>query len=195
MKLSFSFAKTAAPKRAVVQAQVQEKVESKKEILEVSATEGIITEPLTHDQASESESRLIIPCKSNYQRPEKIESTSEHIHDAELQELRDMPGLIPVSVSSKVDESNPVPKKQRTSILMQIRQARARGEIHDAPDEPAHKYDADEFAWGLLRGMGYDESKDTGPDVTKDVVGNRSKLGLGVKLESIKLPTDAMKRQ
>ena len=42
--------------------------------------------------------------------------------------------------------------------------------------------------------MGYDETKDSGPDVTKDVIGNRSKLGLGVKMDTFKLPTELGKK-
>ena len=190
MKLSFSFAKTAAPKRSPVQAQVVQELDIKREILEVSAESGVITEPTKLDVSADDHTHLIIPCKSHYHRPEKIQSAEDHIHDSELQQMRDKPGLLPVSATQANNGTFPVPKKQRTSILMQIREARARGEVKDAPDEAVHKYDAEEFAWGLLRGMGYDESKDTGPDVTKDVVGNRSKLGLGVKLDSIKLPTD-----
>lgn len=193
MKLSFSFAKTAAPKRAVVPAQVVEKSESKREIVEVSASAGIVTESHKSDQLAEGEAQLIIPCKSHYIRPMKSESSGERIHDAELQTLQDTPGLVSGS-GDPTKVSNQKPKRPRTSILMQIREARARGEIRDAPEEAAHRYDADEFAWGLLRGMGYDESKDDGPDVTKDVVGNRSKLGLGVKLDSIKLPTNQLKK-
>jgi hypothetical protein len=203
MKLSFSFAKTAAPKRQVVQAQVIETGEQKREILEVSTSAGIVTEPSIQDSLANDGRPLVIPCKSHYSRPERITPIGENITNDDLHKLQDTAGLVvqPRSDADKnegggnLDQGNVtvVQKKQRTSILAQIREARARGEIRDAPDEPNHLYNADEFAWGLLRGMGYDESKDSGPDVTKDVVGNRSKLGLGVKPDQIKLPTDFSK--
>jgi hypothetical protein len=203
MKLSFSFAKTAAPKRQLVHAQVIESGDQKREILHVSESAGIVTESPPQDAPGAEGTTLVIPCKSHYTRPDRNGQIGENITNEDLQRLRDTSGLLIYpkadSVTGEKDgESSSrndslVRKKPRTSILAQIREARARGEVQDAPDEPNHKYDAEEFAWGLLRGMGYDESKDKGPDVTKDVVGNRSKLGLGVKLDQIKIPSEMTK--
>ena len=194
MKLSFSFTKTAAPKRTVVSAQVADNSEIKREVVAVSHSSGILTQSTAVDQEAQVDVPLVIPCKSSYSRPSKNDSIKAESSNEELSKLQNQPGLISkpkCDVVGMNDESaQPNIKKARTSILMQIREARVRGEVRDAADELIHKYDADDFAWGLLRGMGYDETKDSGPDVTKDVIGNRSKLGLGVKMDTFKLPTE-----
>ena len=75
-------------------------------------------------------------------------------------------------------------KRKGVSLLMSIRAARDKGEIKDAPDQPTRAFEADDFAWGVLRGMGYDPSKDQqnieANDTTKR--SNRERYGIGANI-------------
>jgi hypothetical protein len=207
MKLSFSFAKTAAPKKSILPThRATDESPQRREILVISAEGGIVTEKTPEDIELESKVPLVIPCKRNFSKPEREIEQTKTLHEKNLKSLEDTAGILTGEVvhhrehahecTHTEPEQKPV-KKQKTSILMQIHEARARGEIRDAPDQETRSYDPDDFGWAVLRGMGYDESNDEGlkHDVTKDVVGNRAKLGLGVKRESVVLPTDKVDKK
>lgn len=66
---------------------------------------------------------------------------------------------------------------------MQIRAARERGLVKDAPDAPLRSFDPDQFGWALLRGMGYQGSEEESADAPQPVAGNQGRLGLGVKYD------------
>jgi hypothetical protein len=200
MKLSFSFAKSAAPKRTVIPLEPPKEDADRRQVIEISGEAGVVTEKSPEDIESESGLPLIIPCRTSFVKVESEIISPGGFHDADFKRLENQAGIITGQVvchrrtDSHETTSGVKPvKKQRMSILMQIREAKSRGEIKDAPDQEIRTYDPDDFGWAVLRGMGYDESKDEGlggRDVTKDVIGNRNKLGIGVKLESISLPTD-----
>ena len=192
MKLSFSFSKTVAPKKQVqVQHEEIPKV-SKREVLTITEGSEIVLEKSGEDGQESGE--LIIPVQTLYVKPERPPTDTAEPERGSLYKLENTPGVIAGkkrSVSDPTEE--PVPKKRTGSILMQIREAREKGKIKDAADITERVLDPDQFGWALLRGMGYDPSTDSSPDVTKTVVGNRAKVGLGAKLDNVKLPHETKK--
>jgi hypothetical protein len=186
MKLSFSLAKTAAPKRKI-EIQNAEPEEPKREVLTVSADAGILVEQSKEDLLRENQKDLTIPVRTVYERPPRSQSPVEHIPHDRLKRMEGRSGIIAgnikdnVESQSSTDDSKPPMKKHSGSILMQIRAAKEKGLVQDAPEQNSRNFDPEEFGWALLRGMGYDSSKDTSPDSTKKVVGNQGRLGLGVK--------------
>jgi hypothetical protein len=167
------------------------------------SSEGVHVEKTQEDLETDASKILVIPCRRLYEKPEitksdlsevghdkfkNLESTSGIINASELSPKKDEPLVGLVEANDAV--SCQPPKKKHMSILMQIKRARERGEIRDAPDQDTKTIDPEDFGWAVMRGMGYDPSTDESPDVTKSSVGNRSKLGIGVKLHSIALPTD-----
>jgi len=192
MKLSFSFAKSAPTKRTIVVPQPVPDEPQRRQVLGVSEDGKLVIEKTAEDIEAEKAGTFVIPCKSHFVRAKRDPNTKPITHDDQLRKLENKSGIITGDTAVNPLNSQPAPKKKRVSILMQIRESRIRGEVKDAPDQETRTFDPEDFGWALLRGMGYDESQDEGlkHDVTKDVVGNRSKLGLGVKLESIQLPTE-----
>lgn len=192
MKLSFSLAKTAAYKKVTgIQIQESTDITERREVVAISVDEGIIVNKTEEDLEFERVETLVIPCKTLYTAREKRSNNVQGTTDFSIDVAGPRPiGLI-LNPSQSVPANNEelVPaKKGRSSILMQIMEARKRGEVQDAPLQPIRSLDANEFGWALLRGMGYDESKETAVDTkaTETVVGNRAKLGIGVKLETLK---------
>lgn len=190
MKLSFSFSKTAAPKKQVL-VHSHEPVVTVREVVSVNEKVGVEVHKSTLDVEDQDE-ELVIPVKTLYVRPDRAKVDLSQVgHDA-LKQFENTSGIIAQESGMRTEQPSGAvhAKKRPGSILMQIQAAKKRGEVRDAPDVPRRQLDPDEFGWALMRGMGYDPEKDTSPDVTQTVVGNRTKLGLGVKAESIALPTD-----
>lgn len=203
--LSFSFSKTAAPKRRVTVAPT-EPVPSRKEVLSVSS-EGVHVQRTQEDLDTDASKILVIPCRRLYEKLEITKSDLREVGHDKFKNLESTSGIINSSEPSlKTDEpmvglveanselSCQPPKKKHMSILMQIKRARDRGEILDAPEQDTKTLDPEDFGWAVMRGMGYDPSTDESPDVTKSTLGNRSKLGIGVKPDSIALPTDRISK-
>ena len=203
MKLSFSFSKAAPMKKPVIIQPVEKEPDQRREVVGISQKAGIVIEKTQLDIDEEERGNLVIPCKTLYSNPEKERLDLRNVGHDGLKAMENQAGLIsqpPGRASSTntrgdldmQDSTLPPPQKKRaSSILMQIHAARKRGEIADAPNQEFRHIDPDEFGWALLRGMGYDEATDQSPDVTKTVTGNRTKLGIGVKLDSVVLPSDA----
>jgi hypothetical protein len=187
MKLAFSIAKTAVPKRKVeIQLQDQESPE-KREVIQVS-NEDVVVAMNVNDQLKEQEVELEIPVKTLYVKPERRVTATDPVNSFSLQQYENRGGFVPIEREKRdggdvVEANEPPRKKPIRSILMQIKEARESGKVKDAPESTARELDPDKFGWALLRGMGYDPTKDTSPDVTKTVKGNMTRLGLGVKLD------------
>ena len=203
--LSFSFSKTAAPKRRVTVGPT-EPVPSRKEVLSVSSG-GVHVEKSQEDLDTDGPKILVIPCRRLYDKPEITKSDLSEVGHDKFKTLESTSGIINASepllkkdepmaglVEANAAVSCQPPKKKHMSILMQIKRARERGEIRDAPDQDTKTLDPEDFGWAAMRGMGYDPSTDESPDVTKSTVGNRSKLGIGVQLGSKALATDRISK-
>jgi hypothetical protein len=199
MKLSFSFTKTAPPKRPVFIPVQPEEPDNKREVVEISSTAGVIVEKTAEDIEAEKSKTFVIPVKS-YRTESKSDTNGPPIlPEGSLVSMESTPGIIAgdthtTAPSVGIQHVAVGAKKPKTSsVLMRIREAKLSGAVHDAPDQDNRTYDPEDFGWALMRGMGYDPSTDTSPDVTKDVIGNRVKRGLGVKPEHVGLPTDVVK--
>ncbi len=197
MKLSFSFAKTVPPKRPIVIQNEEKEPDTRREVLEISTDAGVVVEKTAEDLEAERTQILVIPVKSFRTAHKEVGTKPEALPDGALANKETVPGLIGgdiVAHSPKagLQSSEDHGKKQKTSVLMRIHEARQAHAASDAPDQEKRSYDADDFGWALMRGMGYDPSKDTSPDVTKDVLGNRTRRGLGVKPEDVELPIETM---
>jgi hypothetical protein len=203
MKLSFSFSKAVAPKK---QALLQEGLNLQDRALEVqvvSEASGVMTVEKS-DSDDVDGSGMLIPCKTNYTKPavKSRASPSRTLDGFKVHEGTSgmifggtRPDIETSGTESYPNEVGRPPKKQNgsSSILMQIRSARERGDIVDAPDQERRDIDPEKFGWAILRGMGYDPATDSSPDASKPVVGNQAKLGLGVKNESVLLPHERAK--
>lgn len=194
MKLSFSFSKVAAPKKQPV---FQSSAESaaRREVLEVSKDSGIVTEKTPEDIQEESKKNLVIPCRTLYTKAERDHVDLSHVSHDGLKPFENSAGLIPSTATDSMQigmeqHTNLPAKKKHKSILMQINEAKKRGMVRDAPNQETRSLNPEDFGWAVLRGMGYDESEDNSSDVSKSLIGNRARLGIGVKIESLKLPTD-----
>ena len=203
MKLSFSFSKTAPPKKVVhVQPQQVDPQTLMREVIAVSSSGGIMVEKTAEDLEREAVKTLVIPCRTLYTKLERTALTTNVSGDSDLVDdsvgspkMRKQPvGLTAVAPDLDSTHASSQSKRAKSSILMQIMEAKRRGDVIDAPTQEVRTLDANEFGWALLRGMGYDESKESAVDVTKTVVGNRAKLGIGVKLDVVTLPTDKSKK-
>jgi hypothetical protein len=192
MKLSFSFSKTVAPKKQIQVQQEEVSKVNKRQVLTITEGSEIVVEKSAEDAQEAGE--LVIPVQTLYIKPERSPVDSADPEMRSLSKLENTPGVIAGKkriVNYSAEET--VQKKRPGSILMQIREAREKGRIKDAADVTERVLDPDQFGWALLRGMGYDPSTDTSPDVTKTVVGNRAKIGLGAKLDIVKLPHETKK--
>lgn len=197
MKLSFSLAKTAAPKRKIEIQHIEKLDSEKREVVNVSQGNGILVEKSEEDIISESQKNLTIPVSTLYQRRTKQSSEVLTISHNSLRSLEHKSGIIAgdMKESTRTDVAEePSRKKQSGSILMQIRNARERGLIQDAPESDSRIYGPEQFGWALLRGMGYDPDKDAAPDVTPTIVGNQGRLGLGVKPEYQSVPPNSINK-
>ena len=90
-----------------------------------------------------SKEELVIPCPTRYVSEPPADTHESHTSMK--------------TVGLKEFESVGELKKPKTSILMKIREARESGKLQDAPDIRKRSYDPEDFAWGMLRGMGFDE--------------------------------------
>ena len=193
MKLSFSFSKAAAPKKQIAVHQKEPEV-VRREVVSINEGSAVELTGSSHETEEMMNQVLVIPVKTIYSKPERPKLDLSHVDQNALKKFENTAGII----GDRAVSSGEVAKegtsgkgvKRAGSILMQIQAAKKRGDIRDAPDVARQNLDPEEFGWALLRGMGYDPDTDTSPDVTKTVVGNRTKLGLGVKASSIALPTE-----
>ena len=192
MKLSFSFTKVAPPKKVLqVQLPSETDAEKRREVMAISAESGVVIQKTEEDIEAERIKTMVIPCKTLYTKPE---STIDTRPNTSVDEAIPSISLTTVGLVKNPNFVDPASsgeapaKKVKQSILMQIMEAKKRGEVQDAPTQDVRSLDASEFGWALLRGMGYDESKETAETVNDSVIGNRMKLGIGVK--SIPLPSD-----
>ena len=199
--LSFSFSKKAAPKKDV---PVQQETESKhvmREVEQVSEVSGIETRQEDVSTLNIGDSELVIPCRTIYLKEEKKSLKDNVPLRADLRKSESRPGIIYgesgnelLTSASEFGHVGNVPRKRPTSILMQIRAARMRGDISDAPDQVRRGLDPEKFGWAILKGMGYDPSSEEAQDLTKSLRGgNRAKLGIGMKIESMTLPHEQSK--
>ena len=188
MKLSFSLGKAPPPKKKIeIHAQdIHQPIRN--QVVAVSS-EGVIKVEKKESNGSENPVDLIIPVQSMYTRRVRGAKTTSSIdHDA-LVKSQHKPGIIAGGKRAELGQvmfvENPIPPKRRQtgSILMQIRAARESGKIHDAPDVSNRSLDPEQFGWALLRGMGYDGTKDEPSDVPQSVIRNNGRLGLGVKYD------------
>ena len=189
MKLAFSFSKSAHPRKELRVQDISENNVIAHKVEGVSQAAGIKTTTIS----SNVETEMVIPCNTLYSKRASMTLSDPAMPEEKVHLSETSTGLMDGNKRishSVVNEVCQPPRKKTASILMQIREARERGEIVDAPDQERRELDPEKYGWALLRGMGYDPSKDESPDVTKTVFGNRAKLGIGVRLESLALPNE-----
>ena len=189
MKLAFSFSKSAPPRKELRVQDISDKNVIAHRVEGVSQAAGIKTTTISYDVDTE----MVIPCNTLYSKRTSMSLSDPAVPEEKVHLTEISTGLMKGhkrNSASLVNEVCQPPRKKTTSILMQIREARERGEIVDAPDQERRELDPEKYGWALLRGMGYDPSKDESPDPTKTVIGNRAKLGIGVRLESLALPDE-----
>lgn len=186
MKLSFAFSKTAAPKKKAVIQQPEKPIIQKREVVALSQDSGLVVQKSDSDIIDDLEP--IINVKTHYTRPSRRIANNESDPRTSLRHLENKPGIISGSkrehvVTSDKDnmdlEEVQEPKRRPRSILMQIKDAREKGFIRDAPDVQIRQLDPDQFGWALLRGMGYDPSTEPSTESSAQILGNRAKSGIG----------------
>ena len=184
MKLSFSFSKSAAPKRKPIISSQNAQDASMREIVQISTDSGVVLEKTSLGESDTKD--LIIEVKTRYSRPRGQKRDYNSISFDKPLSLETVGGIIPSVLSPPVEpklETNGDPErpsKRTQSILMQIMEARNRGHIQDAPDVDKPRMDPEQFGWALLRGMGYDTSHDSSP-AARRTASNQEKAGLGSK--------------
>jgi len=167
--VSFSFTKKIPPKEVVL--EIDDDAPRIRQITSITALGSV---PLIPELTPPPITELVIPC-ANRGQTTKTELTG--------------PKSSQVTVKSGVGgfvylPEHPIGQKRKgTSLLMSIKAAREKGEVRDAPDQPQRGFEADEFAWGVLRGMGYDAAKDKAPTPAESVQSNRERFGIGSNLK------------
>ena len=165
--VSFSFKKKFEPKPVVVEIEPDDNAPRTRVLTDFSQI--VNAQPVQQTKADE----LVIPCHTIVNTEPKPVST----RPAKINIKGGAGGFVYLPGESIGT------KRKGTSLLMSIRAARQRGEVNDAPDQPKRAYEPEDFAWGVLRGMGYDPANDkSSPPADLPVKSNREKYGIGSNL-------------
>jgi hypothetical protein len=191
MKISFSLTKAPPPKRKIQIQGSDPAIPARQEVISVSATSGVEVEKCHSEVNSTGGSDLVIPVHSLYTKIPMEDTKAKQVDHGALVKSQNKSGIIAGGKTGQpiqgdfayLHRAEPPRKKQQGSILMQIRAAREKGLVIDAPDAPVRSLDPEKFGWALLRGMGYNGSEEEAADSSQPVVRNQGRLGLGVKLD------------
>ena len=170
--VSFSL-KKPNDKKPVIRVEAGDEQPRITQIRSISAS-GVV-EPTIEPIIIKGDEHVVIPCVRRYTVDEPRNQTNPVSPKRKAQ--TPTPGI---SIPSTQPPSD-LPKKK--SILMSIKEAKESGKIKDAPDVKKRAFDAEDFAWGVLRGMGFDDSKLNEEEaLPKPRPGNHDRLGIGAAL-------------
>ena len=171
--VSFSFKKTVAPKDVIP--PLEDDKPKPRQITSISSLGSVPLIPDVQTLPAKPE-ELVIPCSGLIEKNAVMQTTTLGDKSAPVKIASSVGGFV------YLPESLPDRKRKGTSLLMSIRAARSKGEVHDAPDQQSRGYEADEFAWGVLRGMGYNGPTDQGKSEEVVKASNRERYGIGANI-------------
>ena len=176
--VSFSFKKKVEVKEVVECLESEDDKPRVRQITSISNEGSVPLVPDTKPKLSVNIEELVIPCQ-------QLVPSATHPKPITL---KTQPIIIPKGASGFVfvPDANLPAKRKQPSLLMSLKATRSEGQLVDAPDQPTRGHDAEDFAWGVLRGMGYKGSTDPQPPASSDPsskTSNRQKFGIGSNLK------------